>query len=218
MTMTAIQTWTGKEFDYSDLDNINLDLEDFCYPLAQICRYGGHSKFFYSVAQHSCLVRDLMLIEGESDRMQFHGLVHDFGEAFYCDLPKPMKMSLPKDIIDYYEGQEKQVVDYITKKCGHEPIASEEKQILKKYDVWALAIESKIVLQRPFRGFDYTGLDAPIHPFSDTNDWVNEYFHGDGWGTSLLGQVLTLAPKYGEPNNLETPDATHGQNITRIAC
>lgn len=179
---TCIQTYTGKEFDYNDLDSMELEIDDFVFPLSHICRYGGHSQQFYSVAQHLMLVYTLMKVESESHNLKFHGLIHDFGEAFFCDLPRPMKYSLPPDILKYYERQEAKVVDYARRMYGEEPLDADGYARLKYYDTWALAIESKRVLRRPFRNFDYSQFPEP-----DVN--VDTFFRHDPSHWALLLKI-----------------------------
>jgi hypothetical protein len=61
--------------------------------LSKLCRFGGHSTSFYSVAQHSILVADIMANLKLGD--PFEGLMHDATEAYLCDIPSPWKVLLP---------------------------------------------------------------------------------------------------------------------------
>jgi uncharacterized protein len=59
--------------------------------LSNQCRFGGHCRAFYSVAQHSCLVADLVAVTGADVADQLWALLHDAPEAYLVDLPHPLK-------------------------------------------------------------------------------------------------------------------------------
>lgn len=61
-------------------------LEDIAHALANLCRFTGHTSAFYSVAEHSCRVADLLPPE-----LQLAGLLHDASEAYLGDMATPLK-------------------------------------------------------------------------------------------------------------------------------
>ncbi len=55
-TTDWIQTFTGKKFFPLTPDPELICIEDIAHSLSMQCRYNGHSKQFYSVAQHSVIL------------------------------------------------------------------------------------------------------------------------------------------------------------------
>jgi len=86
----GIETYTGELFD---LDNPKFNIEDIAHALSLTTRYGGHSKKFYSVAEHSVLVSEIL--EQWGDPYLMEGLMHDASEAYLSDVPAPFKRFLP---------------------------------------------------------------------------------------------------------------------------
>lgn len=75
------------------LDNPTFDGESIGHALGMLCRFNGNTRVFYSVAEHSVLVSDLMrnVVGGDP----FEGLMHDAAEAYLSDIPTPFKRLLP---------------------------------------------------------------------------------------------------------------------------
>lgn len=76
-------------------------LEDISAALSKICRFGGHVRKFYSVAQHSCLVASLL-----DNSIMLEGLLHDGSEAYLGDVIKPLKVMLGEVYSDLEGGFE----------------------------------------------------------------------------------------------------------------
>lgn len=87
-----IETYTGIRFH---LDNPEFSHEDIAHTLANNCRYNGHCKHFYSVAEHSLLVSALVYHLGGNKQQCLEGLLHDGTEAYLSDVPSPFKQLLP---------------------------------------------------------------------------------------------------------------------------
>jgi uncharacterized protein len=69
----------------------DVDIDDIAASLANQCRFGGHCREFYSVAQHSCLAADLVLERERDATSGLWALLHDASEAYLGDLPHPLK-------------------------------------------------------------------------------------------------------------------------------
>lgn len=84
-----ILTWTGKQFWLTDPRPEDVCIEDIAHALSNICRFGGHSKRFYSVAEHSMSVAN-----GVPASVKAWGLMHDAAEAYVGDVTSPLKRSI----------------------------------------------------------------------------------------------------------------------------
>src|SRR5579859_3783895 len=96
---TQIHTFTGQFFDFEDLDNNQFHILDIAHALANQCRWTGHTKFFYSVCEHSVLCHDIAVNYYGPD-IQYEALMHDASEAYMMDLSRPLKRMF-KDYTDY---------------------------------------------------------------------------------------------------------------------
>jgi hypothetical protein len=81
---------SGRYFDFVNPTVDMIDPGDIAWALARICRFNGHSKGFYSVAQHSVLVASICPRNDE-----FAGLMHDAAEAYVGDMVSPLKQLCP---------------------------------------------------------------------------------------------------------------------------
>ena len=81
-----IVTFTGRRF-YPLAPRIeDLNIEDIAHALSNICRFTGHCRQFYSVAQHS-----LLASQYAPDWLKLSMLLHDASEAYLCDVSRPVK-------------------------------------------------------------------------------------------------------------------------------
>jgi uncharacterized protein len=103
-----LQTVSGRWVNPFDPDPSQLDAGDIARALANQCRFGGHSRVFYSVAQHSVIVAELVEQRGGDVEDVFAALMHDATEAYLGDMPHPLKHRSPlgaafKDAEDHLE-------------------------------------------------------------------------------------------------------------------
>lgn len=90
----CIATITGRVVDLAAPTPDMIDIEDIAHALANLCRYNGHVEYAYSVAQHSCLVHDVLDEWCGETGPAFDGLMHDAAEAYIGDVSTPMKRLL----------------------------------------------------------------------------------------------------------------------------
>lgn len=81
-----ICTYTGKWIAPLNPDPSKIDIQDIAHALSNQCRFTGHTREFYSVAQHSVLVSQFC---EPADALW--GLLHDASEAYLSDIARPIK-------------------------------------------------------------------------------------------------------------------------------
>lgn len=89
--MSWIQTYSGVQFWPLDPKAADVRLEDIAHALANTCRFTGHCRVFYSVAQHSVLVAKEMHRQGFKGTAVRAALFHDAAEAYLPDIARPIK-------------------------------------------------------------------------------------------------------------------------------
>lgn len=139
-----IQTYSGRRFTPTNPYVDAIVIQDIAHSLSMQCRFSGHVKKFYSVAQHSVLVSHLC-----DSADAFWGLLHDASEAYLVDVPRPLKRS---GKFQAYLDFEANMTLAICKRFG---LPEQEPPSVKKADQAMLATEAR-------------DLMSPLH-----KDWVN---------------------------------------------
>jgi hypothetical protein len=85
-----MQTASGRQFWPLDPQPGEVAIDDIAHALSLLCRFGGHCRRFYSVAEHSVLLA--RAAEPEHKRW---ALMHDSPEAYVMDLIRPLKRDIP---------------------------------------------------------------------------------------------------------------------------
>ncbi len=66
-------------------------IEDIAHHLSRICRWGGATKNFYSVAEHSVLLAAYFDARQGNRQLARWALLHDAAEAYLGDVVRPLK-------------------------------------------------------------------------------------------------------------------------------
>lgn len=97
----TIETFSGEAYDFAAPMPDMIHFDDIRQALSNMCRFAGHTRVFYSVAEHSVLVSKILQRQGEGRLMQIAGLLHDSHEAYVWDAPRPFKPLLGSDFAKY---------------------------------------------------------------------------------------------------------------------
>lgn len=86
---SSIVTFTGRVVDPIHPSPGDFDIVDIAHALSNSCRFTGHVREFYSVAEHSVRVAQWLYHHGLV--VALGGLLHDASEAYLSDLARPIK-------------------------------------------------------------------------------------------------------------------------------
>jgi hypothetical protein len=128
----TIMLHSGAWFDFCAPASSCFNIEDIAHGLANICRYAGQCKRFYSVAEHSILVSQT------AKGFEYEALLHDAAEAFVGDISRPLKQMLPD-----FKRIEAEVERAILERFG---VAWPLPPQIKQADLRVLAAEQKQIM------------------------------------------------------------------------
>lgn len=131
-----IWTFTGRKFYLLRPSAKDIDIRDIAHALSMQCRWTGHSRFHYSIAQHSYYCSLLVPSEYALD-----ALMHDATEAYMGDMNRPLKHFTPAGPI--FRRQEAVVHAAIAAKFG---LSFAELAVVKIADDEMLYLEKDTIL------------------------------------------------------------------------
>jgi len=137
-----ILTNSGLYFNFYQPEPGMVDIHDIAHGLSHVCRFAGQCNRFYSVAEHSVYVSQVL-----PPHLQLYGLLQDAAEAYVGDVTAPLK----KLLINYKpieERAQKAILDRFgllhipypeIKQADLRMLATEQAQLMPPHDdEWAL--------------------------------------------------------------------------------
>lgn len=155
-----IQTVSGGMVFPMAPDPREINIEDIAHSLAMQCRFNGHCREFYSVAQHS------VIVSRHCHRFPLLGLMHDAAEAYVGDIVRPIKLQ-----IKAFSELEKTVWRSIAAELGRLPLraSTAERDEVLRMDAAVLATELRDLMAPPPR--PWAGSQNPLEEVIVPVEW-----------------------------------------------
>lgn len=145
----TIMLANGTYFDFLNPEGAVFGIDEIAFALSNLCRFNGHCSSFYSVAQHSVLVSNIVPV-----RDSFAGLMHDAAEAFVGDMCKPLKC-----LIQDFGVIEKRVESVVFSRFG---LPSQLPESVKLADRRALRTEQRDLMGAGDHVWQFTEGADPV--------------------------------------------------------
>ncbi len=151
--MTFIETFSGLPFQPLTPRAEDIRIQDIAHALSHQCRFAGHTRVFYSVAEHCVRVSRLLDVCGHPRTVVLQGLLHDASEAYLVDIPKPLKES---EVFAGYREIEGYLQAMIFEAFELPP---RESRLVRTADAVLLATEARDLM--PYRSEHWCDLPQP---------------------------------------------------------
>lgn len=167
------QTFRGVQFWPLDPSPDEILIEDVAHSLAMQCRFGGHCREHYSVAEHSVRVAEWVASElglpsvkhfanfatfTDDRHIVLWALLHDASEAYCVDVPRPLKRNLAG-----YAKIERRIELAICERFG---LHLEMPAIVKRGDEVLLMTEKRDLMGPPPAPWS-VAQGAPVKPLDE---------------------------------------------------
>jgi len=146
-----IQPARGGVVSLSHPEAKDLCICDIAHALANICRFTGHCRPFYSVAQHSVIVSRL-----GDPRYAMWKLLHDAPEMVTGDVGRPLKLYL-RHHTNAFDRLEREVMACVVERFGLDLHAGDTKE----QDEQVLAMEYRDLMVQQ-EGWDWMPAPLPL--------------------------------------------------------
>lgn len=146
-----IMTVGGSYFNFLHPDKSKITIEDIAHALSHVCRFNGHTRHFYSVAQHSVHCSEIVAPE-----YAMQALLHDATEAYLGDVTTPLKQ-----LLDNYATLESMAWSAIAKTFG---LPYHLDKSVKAADLTMLVTEMRDFMpEESIAGFAHTRVPPLAH-------------------------------------------------------
>ena len=165
----TVQTSTGHYIDLTNPEEGYYSVYDIAHALGNLCRFNGHCRSFYSVAQHSVYVARAVPAEHA-----LSALFHDAAEAYLGDMTSPLKALLPE-----YRKLEHRIEAALRRALN---LPAEQHPCIKAADLSMLATEQRDLMPRlttPWRMLEgrqpYGFRIEPVAPWVAATLFIDTY-------------------------------------------
>lgn len=164
-----ILTFSARQFWPLDPRADEVDPTDIAHALSLICRWTGHVRSFYSVAEHSVrvsleverLAAQKGFDEQEANALARWALMHDASEAYLADVARPVK---EHPAFGFYRDAERALMASVCERFG---LVQVMPKIVEEVDNRLLATEARDLMpRRPDWAIPFTPLAERITPWS----------------------------------------------------
>ncbi len=181
--MTWVQTASGRRVSLVSPDPETICVEDIAHALGGICRYTGHTRRHYSVAEHSVRIASWLESEGQPPAVALAGLLHDAPEAYLGDPSYPLKVAMPDVVREWWDRRERAVARAIEVALGlPKGMVSDPPAIVHEADRRIVVDEREVFLGGTFEGWSgpAEGLKTPRHAWGfdralASETWLAQY-------------------------------------------
>lgn len=179
----CFRTFTGKVFNALNPSPEMIDIRDIAKGLAYKPHFSGFSPKFFSIAEHSLAVEEMVALIDKNDYpARLAALLHDASEAYTGDMIKPIKNLLPAFVMIEKKIQSAIYSKYGIKYKGHElDIKLSDNRI---QEIEAMAFYRKATGLTPFenivvnRYIRYLTPDEALKGFLERFEWLTYKIKG----------------------------------------
>ena len=174
-----ITTYSGLHMVPTDPKPEDFRVEDIAHALSLICRGNGHVKTFWSVGEHCIACAKEAAARQLPDRIVLACLLHDAGECYLSDVPRPFKKTLPS-----YREAENRIMMLIYQKFLGAALTKEEESIVQEIDDALLWYDMEELLGQLQTGIVpelHIDLSYNVRPFAEVEaEYLDLYYRYSG--------------------------------------